>query len=143
MTSSRSLGGAVDGASGYNFSATARLDFDRRSGRPMALRLHHGVIAEPWTGHHLGGGLSLAPLWKEDTVSKEPKMRRLRRPTHMGATPDAAIRCPLCGDYLHADIADLHAMAEDWVIRKIRRDHPEWIEANGACPKCLEFYRNL
>ena len=76
-------------------------------------------------------------------MSKEPTTRRMRRPTHKEATPHAEIPCPVCGGLLSPDTADLHAMAEDWVIQQIKRDHPEWVEANGACPKCLEFYLKL
>ena len=76
-------------------------------------------------------------------MREEPTTRRMRRRTHKDATPHAAIRCPVCGDFLHPDTADLHVMAEDWVIRKIRRDRPEWVEANGDCPKCLELYLKL
>ena len=51
--------------------------------------------------------------------------------------------CPLCGESLHPEIADLHVLCETWTIEQIKKDHPEWVEADGLCPKCLEYYLNL
>lgn len=51
--------------------------------------------------------------------------------------------CPICGSQLAPESAALHVMAERWVIEQIREDHPEWVESDGACPKCLEFYSKL
>ena len=41
------------------------------------------------------------------------------------------------------EVADLHALCEQWTIEKIKKDHPEWVVADGICPKCLEFYMKL
>ena len=51
--------------------------------------------------------------------------------------------CPICGESLHPEVADLHALCEQWTIDQIKKDHPEWVEADGLCPKCLEFYMKL
>jgi hypothetical protein len=55
--------------------------------------------------------------------------------------------CPLCSETIPASEILAHAALDDQrfrdgrMIARIRQDHPEWIEADGACPKCIEFYR--
>ena len=50
--------------------------------------------------------------------------------------------CPICGDRVRPEIRGLHALAERWVIEQIKKRHPEWVEADGLCPKCLDHYRD-
>ena len=56
-------------------------------------------------------------------------------------------RCPICGDIISAGELRAHAALDDerfragLMIARIKRDHPNWIESDGACPKCVEFYR--
>ncbi len=47
--------------------------------------------------------------------------------------------CGLCGH----DSPNLSQIAEDYVLDLIRRDHPEWVRENGACPECLAYYSSL
>lgn len=47
--------------------------------------------------------------------------------------------CPLC----HKEADSLYHIAEQAVIDMIRRDHPEWIEPDGVCRKCIEYYESL
>lgn len=47
--------------------------------------------------------------------------------------------CGLCGH----DSPSLSQVAEDYVFDLIRRDHPEWVRDDGACPKCLVYYSSL
>ena len=57
-------------------------------------------------------------------------------------------RCPICGDIISAGELRAHAALDDerfrdgLMIARIKRDHPDWVETDGACPKCVEFYRN-
>ena len=47
--------------------------------------------------------------------------------------------CKLCdGDAM----AIVH-IAERWLLDLIRRENPLWVERDGACPKCIEYYRDL
>ena len=50
---------------------------------------------------------------------------------------------PVCGEAVSAEIANLHALAEEWVIDQIRNEHPEWVEDDGLCPRCMEHYLSL
>lgn len=37
----------------------------------------------------------------------------------------------------------LSQVAELWVLDFIRKQHPEWMQEDGTCPKCIEYYENL
>ena len=37
----------------------------------------------------------------------------------------------------------LSVMAEKFVLDSIRFDHPDWIDEEGDCPKCNEYYESL
>jgi len=47
--------------------------------------------------------------------------------------------CPLCGK--HSD--SIEHIAEEWLLTEIRKEHPEWVEANGTCTKCVDYYHSL
>lgn len=36
---------------------------------------------------------------------------------------------------------DLHVKAEKQLIDFIKKDYPHWVESDGACPKCVDYYR--
>lgn len=52
----------------------------------------------------------------------------------------AKVRCQVCGDEVHEELLGLHEEAERWWLRRIRREDPEWVEEDGSCPRCLEYY---
>lgn len=47
--------------------------------------------------------------------------------------------CPLCDE----DTPTLEKQIESVVIDMIRRNNPQWVEADGACRKCVVYYRSL
>ncbi|NIS09698.1 MAG: hypothetical protein GWO07_13275 [Candidatus Dadabacteria bacterium] len=47
--------------------------------------------------------------------------------------------CALCNEQTE-NIMDV---AENWLIDAIKKDHPEWVQGSGACPKCIEYYSSL
>ena len=47
--------------------------------------------------------------------------------------------CELCG----RETDSLYHITEQVVLDMIRKEHPEWIESNGACPRCLGYYESL
>ncbi|MEW6008711.1 MAG: hypothetical protein AB1629_03670 [Candidatus Omnitrophota bacterium] len=51
--------------------------------------------------------------------------------------------CPICQKKVDASIIKACTEAEKYVIENIRRSHPEWVEKDGACPKCIDYYKNL
>jgi hypothetical protein len=64
-----------------------------------------------------------------------------------GSPKSGEFKCPICGDIVPMKELLTHATADDErfkegkVIARIKQDHPEWLEADGACPKCIEYYR--
>ena len=60
-----------------------------------------------------------------------------------GEAAKGTVRCPICGEDVPTEAVVLHSLAESYTIEQIRKDHPEWVEEDGACPKCLEFYDKL
>jgi len=51
--------------------------------------------------------------------------------------------CPVCKKETDAKIVDVCTTAYKYVMDKIREEHPEWVEKDGACPKCVECYKKL
>lgn len=47
--------------------------------------------------------------------------------------------CKVCD----ANVDSLEYEAEEMVINMIKKGHPKWVESDGACHKCLEYYRSL
>lgn len=38
---------------------------------------------------------------------------------------------------------NLSLIAEKFVLDSIRIEHPEWVDEEGGCPKCNEYYESL
>ncbi len=55
-------------------------------------------------------------------------------------------KCPVCGEIVPVGELRAHAATDNQrfqdglVIARIKQDHPEWVEADGACPKCIQYY---
>ena len=47
--------------------------------------------------------------------------------------------CVLC----KKDVMAIYRELEKSVIEMIKRENVEWVEADGACPKCIEYYKGL
>lgn len=50
-------------------------------------------------------------------------------------------RCPLCGRTLERNLVLYLGHTDQHVIDKIKEEHPEWVEANGVCKPCAEYYK--
>lgn len=48
--------------------------------------------------------------------------------------------CKVCNDDNAESIMDV---AEQYVLELIQKDHPEWVTSDGACAKCIEYYKDL
>ncbi len=47
--------------------------------------------------------------------------------------------CALCGK----EVDSVTHIAEHWLINNIKEDHPEWVEKDGSCKKCIDYYKSL
>ncbi len=48
--------------------------------------------------------------------------------------------CKVCNDDKAESIMQV---AEQYVLELIQKDHPEWVKSDGACPKCIQYYKDL
>ncbi len=58
------------------------------------------------------------------------------------------VDCPLCEVAVTADELRAHVKRDSEEIRQyvlsvIRTNHPKWVESDGSCEKCWEYYENL
>ncbi|MGH7427690.1 MAG: hypothetical protein ACREJ4_04950 [Candidatus Methylomirabilaceae bacterium] len=53
----------------------------------------------------------------------------------------AKYTCSICGSQVHEELRPLHEEAERWLVDRIKRQHPEWVSADGACSPCIEAYK--
>ncbi|HVO84165.1 MAG TPA: hypothetical protein VMU60_07065 [Syntrophobacteria bacterium] len=47
--------------------------------------------------------------------------------------------CKLCNDACES----LQALARVCTLELVKKDHPEWVREDGACPKCKAYYESL
>jgi len=55
----------------------------------------------------------------------------------------ATRKCPLCKQEVNENLLKLHSHKEKLIIELIKKKNPGWVEKDGACPKCLEYYRAI
>lgn len=51
--------------------------------------------------------------------------------------------CPLCHEKVPLSFFERHVFRERSMIRRMKEDHPEWLESDGACLKCLDEYKKV
>ena len=39
--------------------------------------------------------------------------------------------------------SNLNTVAEKYVLKWIKYEHPEWVEEDGSCKRCEQYYRIL
>jgi len=52
-------------------------------------------------------------------------------------------KCQICEREIDDYLSLAHVKAEEYLIKLILRDHPEWKDDHKACYKCIEYYRKL
>ena len=48
--------------------------------------------------------------------------------------------CPLCSDRVDRLVYRFHVESESEVIHRIKTDHTDWVENDGACSRCVDYY---
>lgn len=51
--------------------------------------------------------------------------------------------CPICKKMVSENLVDTCESAHQYVIDNIKKKHPNWVEKDGACPKCIEYYKKI
>lgn len=51
--------------------------------------------------------------------------------------------CPVCKKMIDSNLVDTCESAYKYVIENIKKKHPNWVENDGACPKCVDYYKKV
>lgn len=51
--------------------------------------------------------------------------------------------CPVCKKEFDEHIIDVCEESYKFIIDRIKKEHPDWVKKDGACPKCVEYYKKL
>lgn len=49
--------------------------------------------------------------------------------------------CEVCGKKMAGDSLVFIGHTEKHIVDIIKRKHPEWVEKDGICRKCLDYYK--
>jgi DNA-directed RNA polymerase subunit RPC12/RpoP len=52
-------------------------------------------------------------------------------------------KCQICDREIDDFVALSHIKTEEYLMKLILKDHPEWHEKNPTCLKCITYYRKL
>lgn len=50
-------------------------------------------------------------------------------------------KCGVCGEKVEGDLISFKNHTEDHILDIMKKDHPQWVDENGVCRKCLDYYR--
>ena len=50
--------------------------------------------------------------------------------------------CGACGQKVSADLLVYKSHTEKHIMDLVMHDHPNWVESNGLCQKCLKYYED-
>lgn len=49
--------------------------------------------------------------------------------------------CSVCKKRISGGLVALQDHTDEHIIDLLKADHPDWVEADGICQKCLDHYR--
>jgi hypothetical protein len=85
----------------------------------------------------------LKKVLRLEQSAKDPGLCNKCAAKGANAAPLSDYVCPICNRQVDEKTALTHIKAEEYLLELIRKDHPEWKEGQGACPKCMDYYRQL
>ena len=50
--------------------------------------------------------------------------------------------CPICRKRISRDLAVVIPHTEELIIDVIKKKHPDWVDKDGICKKCYEYYKS-
>lgn len=50
-------------------------------------------------------------------------------------------RCPVCQETMSRDLARFLSHADQHILDEVKKRHPDWVEADGLCQKCVDYYK--
>ncbi len=52
-----------------------------------------------------------------------------------------SLQCIVCGDHVNSLIYNFHFENETEVLRRIKAEHSDWVDINGVCGRCVDYYQ--
>lgn len=52
-----------------------------------------------------------------------------------------AYSCPICRELLPDDVVQYAQHGDKHIVDLLKYDHPDWVEKDGLCTKCYEYYK--
>lgn len=49
--------------------------------------------------------------------------------------------CPICQEKVSEELTSYMDHTESHIVDVIKEKHPDWVEEDGLCQKCLDYYR--
>ena len=49
--------------------------------------------------------------------------------------------CGVCGEKIKDDLVLFKNHTEKHIIDLVKKEHPNWVEKNGMCRNCLDYYK--
>ena len=49
--------------------------------------------------------------------------------------------CPICQEQIVDDVVKYTQHGDKHIVDLLKYDHPEWVEKNGLCTKCYDYYK--
>jgi len=50
-------------------------------------------------------------------------------------------KCSVCSEKVQGGLIDLREHTDKHIVDLIKEKHPEWVEENGICQKCIDYYQ--
>jgi hypothetical protein len=50
--------------------------------------------------------------------------------------------CPTCGESIPRELMVIIPHTEKHIIEEIKKEKPDWVEADGICKKCYNYYKS-
>jgi len=50
-------------------------------------------------------------------------------------------KCSTCNEEIDGDLLIYIDHTEEHIMDEIKLSHPDWIEKNGLCQKCVDYFR--
>ena len=50
--------------------------------------------------------------------------------------------CSVCGEEVKGLPISLIEHTEEYIVEAIKEKHPEWIQKDGLCQKCYDYYKS-
>jgi len=51
-------------------------------------------------------------------------------------------KCSVCKNEVEGDLLVYIDHTEKHIMDEIKASHPDWVEKDGVCQKCIDYYKN-